>query len=99
MRNSSLVQRACAENVTGLKHRTEATGQHEVLPEHVLTAFGRPKVPGDVKRVLLVGERSVRETSSTGRSCAADRSENAGMSSEKHVRNMFPGSLRIPTEG
>ena len=47
----------------------------------------------------MVGERSVRETSSTERSCAADRSENAGMSSEKHVRTMFPESLRIPTEG
>ena len=52
-----------------------------------------------MKKVLLVGERSVRETSGTVRSRAADRSENAGMSSEKHVRTMFPESLRIPTEG
>jgi hypothetical protein len=35
----------------------------------------------------------------TGRTAAADRSENAGMSSEKHVRNMFPVNLRFPTEG
>ena len=47
----------------------------------------------------VVGERSVGETSSTGRSCAAYRSENAGMSSEKHVGNMFPENLRFPTEG
>ena len=94
MRNSSLVQRACAENVTGLKHRTEATGQSCGLPE----GFPSGNTQGDDVG-LLVGERSVRETSMTGRTCAADRSENAGMSSEKHVRNMFPVNLRVPTEG
>jgi hypothetical protein len=49
--------------------------------------------------MTVVGERSVRETRLTGRTAAADRSENAGMSSEKHVRNMFPVNLRFPTEG
>ena len=79
MRNSSLVKRFCAENVTGLKHCTEAT---------------------DLRlKSQVVGERSVGETSSTERSCAAYRSENAGMSSDKHVRNMFPVNLRFPTEG
>ena len=81
MRNSSLVKRACAENVSGLKHRTEATGQF----------YGHVG--------LLVGERSVGDTSMTERTCAANRSENAGMSSAKHVRNMFPVNLRFPTEG
>ena len=47
----------------------------------------------------MVGERSVRETRLTGRTAAADRIENAGMSSVKHVRNMFPVNLRFPTEG
>jgi hypothetical protein len=37
--------------------------------------------------------------SQTVRTGGAGRSENAGMSSEKHVRNMFAVSLRFPTEG
>ena len=81
MRNSSLVKRSCAENVTGLKPSTEATD------------CGYRRVSA------VVGERSVRETRLTVRTAAADRSENAGMSSEKHVRNMFPVNLRFPTEG
>ena len=47
----------------------------------------------------MVGERSVGETRVTERRPVAYRSENAGMSSEKHVRNMFPVNLRFPTEG
>jgi hypothetical protein len=47
----------------------------------------------------VVGERSVGDTSMTERTYAAYRSENAGMSSVKHVRNMFPENLRFPTEG
>ena len=39
------------------------------------------------------------DTSITERRCAAHTSENAGMSSVKHVRTMFPESLRFPTEG
>ena len=81
MRNSSLVKRSCAENVTGLKPSTEATDVCNLTITYV------------------VGERSVRETRLTGRTAAADRSENAGMSSVKHVRNMFPVNLRFPTEG
>ena len=79
MRNSSLVKRSCAENVPGLKQRTEATD------------FSR--------KAGVVGERSVGETSITERRYAAYRSENAGMSSVKHVRTMFPVNLRFPTEG
>ncbi len=47
----------------------------------------------------MVGERSVGETRVIERTPVAYRSENAGMSSEKHVRNMFPVNLRFPTEG
>ena len=79
MRNSSLVKRFCAENVTGLKHSTEATD--------LIHLYG------------VVGERSVGETRVTERISVVYRSENAGMSSVKHVRNMFPVNLRFPTEG
>ena len=75
MRNSSLVKRFCAENVTGLKQSTEATGRE------------------------TVGERCVGDTSVTGRRRAAHTSENAGMSSVKYVRTIFPENLRFPTEG
>ena len=79
MRNSSLVKRFCAENVTGLKHSTEATDSHVFM--------------------AMVGERSVGDTRLTGRTAVAYRSENAGMSSVKHVRTMFAASLRVPTQG
>ena len=79
MRNSSLVKRSCAENVTGLKHSTEAT---------------------DFRRIAgVVGERCVADTMMTERTSVGYTSENAGMSSVKHVRNMFPVNLRFPTEG
>ena len=77
MRNSSLVKRFCAENVTGLKHHTEATD----------------------RRKSMVGERSVGDTRVIERISVAYRSENAGMSSVKYVRNIFPVNLRFPTEG
>ena len=35
----------------------------------------------------------------TGRSAGAGRSENAGMSSVKHVRTVFTEYLRFPTPG
>ncbi len=47
----------------------------------------------------MVGERSVCGEGVLARDVGADRSENAGMSSEKHVRTMFAESLRFPTEG
>ena len=47
----------------------------------------------------MVGERSVGETRLTERTAVAYRSENAGMSSEIHVRTMYPVNLRFPTEG
>ena len=80
MRNSSLVERICAENVTGLKLVTEATG------------------PGGETHRVGRGALCVRR-SCTGRSSGVRRSENAGMSSEKHVRTVFAVSPRFPTEG
>ena len=47
----------------------------------------------------MVGERSVGDRRITERISVAYRSENAGMSSVKHVRTMFAVNLRFPTEG
>jgi hypothetical protein len=77
VRNSSLVERDCADNVTGLKPCTEAWDC----------------------RKTLVGERSDSGEGGSTRIVGAVRSENAGMSSEKHVRTMFANNLRFPTEG
>ena len=74
MRNSSLVKRACADNVTGLS----------------LT----PK-PG----MRMVGERRGWEEGTATSGVGLPTSEDAGMSSEKHVRTMFAVSLRVPTQG
>ena len=79
MRNSSLVKRSCADNVTGLKSRTEARDC--------------------LFRQTVVGERSGSIEAVPARRSGATRSENAGMSSVKHVRTMFAVSLRFPTEG
>ena len=78
VRNSSLVERFCAENITGLKSGTEATGRRA-------SGGGRG---------AFCGQRSC-----TVRSSGARRSENAGMSSVKHVRTVFAVSPRFPTEG
>ena len=78
MRNSSLVKRSRAENVTGLKPDTEATNLR--VSEGGRGAFCKLR-------------------SRTVRSGGACRSENAGMSSVKHVRTVFAVSLRFPTEG
>ena len=48
---------------------------------------------------MMVGERCVGDTSAPVRVYAADTSENAGMSSVKYVRTIFPENLRFPTEG
>ena len=101
MRNSSLVKWSCAENVTGLKHITEAA---DVVLRFQLAAVSR----GRGRRAdgwwlkaesWMVGERCVGETRQTGRPAAAHTSENVGMSSESDVRTIVAGSLRFPTEG
>jgi hypothetical protein len=63
VRNSSLVQWFCAENVSGLKPSTEAA---DLLREW-----------------QVVGERSSRQRSLTGRAGGGRRRANAGMSSVK----------------
>ena len=47
----------------------------------------------------MVGERSAGGEGVGATSVGACGSENAGMSSEKHVRTMFVEDLRFPTEG
>src|SRR5271165_4381363 len=78
VRNSSLVEWSCADNVTGLKSRAEAA-------DSCLRRSGRgasilPRSDGVNRR----GARS---------------SENAGMSSERGVRNPSAVSPRVPGEG
>src|ERR1700689_2504253 len=78
VRNSSLVEWSCADNVTGLKSRAEATG--------------------------FSVRRSGRGASISQRSGGVNRrrawsSENAGMSSERGVRNSSAVSPRVPGEG
>ena len=46
-----------------------------------------------------VGERSIQLRRCTVRSAGADRSENAGVSSEKYVRIIFTDRSRFPGEG
>ena len=48
---------------------------------------------------VVVGERPDSEEAHLVKVCGAVRSENAGLSSEKHVRTMFAESPRFPTEG
>ena len=47
----------------------------------------------------MVGERSAQRRRVTEKTPGACRRENAGMSSEKHVRTVFAVNLRFPTEG
>ena len=47
----------------------------------------------------VVGERSVQRGRLTEKTVGADRSENAGMSSVKHVRTVFAVYLRFPMQG
>ncbi len=77
MRNSSLVERGCADNVTGLSMAPKLGIQSNL--------GGRGAFQGRRRQ--------------TGRFVGAPGSENAGMSSVKHVRTMFAEDLRFPTEG
>ena len=80
VRNSSLVEWSCADNVTGLKSRAEAADFLSLL------------------------DRSGRGASILQRSGGVNRrgawsSANAGMSSERGVRNSSAVSPRVPGEG
>jgi hypothetical protein len=79
VRNSSLVEWSCADNVTGLKSRAEAAD-------------------------FCLLDRSGRGASISQRSGGVNRrgawsSANAGMSSERGVRNSSAVSPRVPGEG
>jgi hypothetical protein len=78
VRNSSLVEWSCADNVTGLKSRAEAA---------------------DPRFAWVVGERRMCSEAAVETSRGAHASENAGMSSERGVRNPSAVSPRVPGEG
>ena len=78
MRNSSLVEWSCADNVTGLKFRAEAAD-----------SFVRTSGRG---ASILLRSGGVNRR-------GAWSSENAGMSSERGVRNPSAVNPRVPGEG
>ena len=86
VRNSSLVKWFRADNVAGLKHTAEAVALHQserTSPSPVYVIGGQ--VVGWVGERRVAGEAA--EESSRGRHA----SENAGMSSERGVRNSPAG--------
>ena len=78
VRNSSLVEWSCADNVTGLKYRAEAVG------------FYASRSGSGASILLRSGRVNVR---------GAWSSENAGMSSERGVRNPSAEYPRVPGQG
>src|ERR1700730_12363730 len=78
VRNSSLVEWSCADNVTGLKPRAEAA-------DFRASGSGRGAS-------IMQGSGGVNRR-------GAWSSENAGMSSERGVRNPSAESPRVPGEG
>ena len=85
VRNSSLVEWSCADNSTGLKPRAEAT---DFRPP---TSVGAPDGSG---RGASISQRSGGVNPR-----GAWSSANAGMSSERGVRNPSAVSPRVPGEG
>src|SRR4051812_45775648 len=82
VRNSSLVKWFRADNVAGLKHTAEAVALHRI-------PCRRPRAGG--QGVGWVGERRVVGEAAEGSSRGRHASENAGMSSERGVRNSPAG--------
>ena len=78
VRNSSLVEWSCADNLTGLKPRAEAT-------DSCFCRSGRGA--------------SISQRSGGGNPRGAWSRANAGMSSERGVRNPSADSPRVPGEG
>ena len=72
MRNSSLVERSCADNLAGLKSITEA------MDSGIEICFANLKLYAGV-----VEERSMIERRQTVRTAGRNRSEDAGISNEK----------------
>ena len=79
VRNSSLVKWFCADNVTGLKHTTEAVAFTQY-------PAGTPRSAG--QECGWVGERRVPGEAAEESSGGRFTSENAGMSSDSHVGNV-----------
>ena len=77
VRNSSLVEWSCAEDVPGLKRDTEARDSFKTSGRGAMNQ-GR---------------------SWSGSTSGLDSRENAGMSSERHARNMPVESPRFPEIG
>ena len=92
VRNSSLVEWSCADNVTGLKSRAEAADFHSARRR---TACGAASgTTGGSGRGASISQRS----GGVNRR-GAWSSANAGMSSERGVRNSSAVSPRVPGEG
>src|SRR3954462_7530834 len=90
VRNSSLVKWFRADNVGGLKPPAEAV------------PFTRPpagSLSGAGQVCGWVGERRVAGEAAGGSSRGRNASENAGMSSERGVRNSPAGRPRVPGPG
>src|SRR3954449_10668489 len=91
VRNSSLVKWFRADNVAGLKHTAEAVTFTQIARRCSLRGAGQ--VCG------WVGERRVAGEAAEGSSRGRHASENAGMSSERGVRNSSAGRPRVPGPG
>ena len=91
VRNSSLVKCSCADDVTGLKHDTEAAGSADM-------ARRMGEAPC-VQAGGSVGERSDASEAAGEPSGGRVRSENAGMSSERRGRSPSAECSRVPGEG
>ena len=92
VRNSSLVEWSCADNVTGLKPRAEATDSRSAHTASLRCR--RMGIPGGSGRGASI---SLRSGGVNPR--GAWSSANAGMSSERGVRNPSAVSPRVPGEG
>ena len=110
VRNSSLVERLCAENLTGLRITPKL---RQGFAEQSLLAVGgkfherrKPRVKflqlrseqAAFSKALGRGALCTRRNSSES-GCGVYRSENAGMSSANEVRILMAGSLRFLEEG
>ena len=107
MRNSSLVEWFCAENLTGLKRipKLGLDSPEQSLPglEGAIPAK-RVNCPRRIKRKVLFRRvrgrgASYERRSISGSGCGFHTSENAGMSSENYVRIIMAESLRFLKEG
>ena len=91
VRNSSLVKWFRADDVTGLKHDTEAAA---------FLIMARPcRETGTVQAEGRVGERSHASEAAGEPSRGRVRSANAGMSSERRGRSPSAECPRVPGEG